>query len=191
MNQIVNKFLLAGDKFMSELHLKQPTLLDKPGLTYSACGPFTKHKQRIQKLMQPGDTNYIYRNDLDKACFARDAAYSDSKDLTKRTAGDKALRDKAYNIAGNLSHNGYEISLASLVYKFLDRKTKGSGIKNGIKENQQLANEDNIWGCDLADMQLINKYNKRIRYLLCCVDIFSKYAWVVPFTDTKRNFYCY
>ena len=61
LNQIINKFLLAGDKFMPEMHLKQPT--------YSACGPFTKNKQRIKKCMQTGDTNYIYKNELDKTCF--------------------------------------------------------------------------------------------------------------------------
>ena len=66
---------MAGDKFMPEMHLRQP------GFTYSACGPFTKHQKSIQKFMQTGDTNYIYRNELDKAYFAHDAAYSDSKDL--------------------------------------------------------------------------------------------------------------
>ena len=79
MNAIVNKFLLAGDKFMPEMHLRQP------GFTYSACVPFTKHKQRIQKFMQTRDTNYICRNELDKACFQHAAAYSDSKYLAKRT----------------------------------------------------------------------------------------------------------
>ena len=93
MNDIINKFLLGGDKFISEMHLKQP------GFTYSACGPFTKHKQRIQKFMQTGDTNYIYKNELNKACFAHDATYADSKDLTKRTAADQVLRDKVFNIA--------------------------------------------------------------------------------------------
>ena len=83
MNDIINKFLLAGDQFMSEMHLRQPQI------TYSACGPFTKLKQRIQKFKETGDTNYIYKNELDKACFAHDAAYSDSKDLTKRTVTDK------------------------------------------------------------------------------------------------------
>ena len=79
MNNVVNKFLLARDKFMPETHLRQP------GFIYSACGPFTLHKERIQNFKQTGDTNYIYKNELDKACFAHDAAYSDSKDLTKRT----------------------------------------------------------------------------------------------------------
>ena len=79
MNNIINKFLLAGDKFMPEMHLRQPQF------TYSACGPFTKHKQRIQKFKETGDTNYIYKSELDKACFAHDATHSDSKDLIKRT----------------------------------------------------------------------------------------------------------
>ena len=87
MNSIINKFLLAGDKFMPEMHLRQP------GFTYSACGPFTKHKQIIQKFMQTGDTNYIYRNELDKSSFAPDAAYSDSKDLAKRTQSDKVTQN--------------------------------------------------------------------------------------------------
>ena len=83
MNNTINKVLLAGDKFMPEIHLRQPQF------TYSACGPFTKHEQRFQKFRETGDTNYTYKNDLDKACFVHDAAYSDSKDLTKRTVADK------------------------------------------------------------------------------------------------------
>ena len=77
MNNIINKFLLAGDKFIPEMHLRQPQF------TYSVCGPFTKHKQRIQKFKETGDTNYICKNELDKACFAHDAAYSDLKFLQK------------------------------------------------------------------------------------------------------------
>ena len=127
------------------------------------------------------------------------------KDLKRRAFADKVLRDKAYNIANNLSrHNGYERALATLVYKFFDKKTKGTGIKNEIKKDQQLANElhkpiirkfkkrkvyssfkDNIWGVDLAYMQLINKYNREIIYLLCAIDLFSKYAFVVPLKDKK------
>ena len=63
MNKIVNTILLVGDQFMPEMHLKQP------GFTYRACGPFTKNKQRIEKFRQTGDTNFIYKNKLDKACF--------------------------------------------------------------------------------------------------------------------------
>ena len=85
MNEVVNKFLLVGDQFMSELHLKQP------GFTYSACGPFTRNKKRIEKFTQTGNTNFIYRNELDKACFQHDMAYGKSKDITKR---DKVFKEK-------------------------------------------------------------------------------------------------
>ena len=95
MNEIVNKYFLARDEFMLEMHLKQP------GFTYSACGPFTKNKERIQKFKETGDTNYIYKNELDKACFQHDMAYGNFKDLAKRTASDKVLRDEAFNIAKN------------------------------------------------------------------------------------------
>ena len=84
MNKIINKFLLAGDKFMPEIHLKQPWF------TYSACGPFTKNKERNQT----GDTKYIYRSELDKACFQHDMIYAGFKELERRNASDKVLRDK-------------------------------------------------------------------------------------------------
>ena len=150
MNNIINKFLLAGDKFTPEMHLRQTQF------TYSACGPFTKHKQRIQKFKETGDTNYIYKNELDKACFAHDVAYSDSKDLTRRTVADKILRNRACNIAKDPKYDGYQTGLASMVYQFFDKKSKGSGAKHVTAEpsakhvntkltlqNQQLA-EDNI-----------------------------------------------
>ena len=124
MNEIVNKSLLAGDKFMPEMHLKQP------GFTYSACGPFTKNKERIQKFKETRDTEYIYKNDLDKACFQHDMAYGDFKDLKRRTFFDKVLRDKAFNIAKNPKYDGYQRRLASMVYRFLDKKSKGSGVAN-------------------------------------------------------------
>ena len=93
MNEIVNKFLLAGDEFMPHMHLKQL------GFTYSACLPFTKNKERIKKFKETGDTNYIHKNELDKACFQHDMAYGDFKDLARRTASDKVLRWKIFNIA--------------------------------------------------------------------------------------------
>ena len=117
------------------MHLRQP------GFTFSACGPFTKNKQRIQKFMQTGDTNYIDKNDLDKTCFQQDMVYGKYKDLEKRIQSDKVLKDKALEIANNSKYQGYQRGLASMVYKFFDKKSKGTGIKNEIKENQQLANE--------------------------------------------------
>ena len=129
--------------------------LRQPQFTCSACGPFTKHKQRIQKFKETRDTNYIYKNELDKACFAHDAAYSDSKDLTKKTVADKILRDKAFNIAKDPKHDGYQRELASIVYKFFDKKSKGSGAKhvNTKLTNQQLAEE--------LHKPIIKKFEKR------------------------------
>ena len=131
-------------------------------------------------------------------------AYGDFKDLARRTAADKFLRDKAFNIAKDPKYDGYQRGLASMVYNFFDKKTAGSDIKS-LSQNEQLAKEphkaiirklkkrkvhstfkDNIWRTDLADMQLISKFNKRFRFLLCVIDIFTKYAWVVPVKDKKR-----
>ena len=133
MNEVVNKFLLVGDQFMSELHLK------RPGFTYSACGPFTRNKKRIEKFTQTGNTNFIYRNELDKACFQHDMAYGKSKDLAKRTQSDKDLRGKAFKIAINKKYAGYQRGLASMVYKFSDKKSGGKGV--AAEPNYQLANE--------------------------------------------------
>ena len=105
MNEIVNKCLLAGDKFMPEMHLKLP------GFTYSAFGPFTKNKERIQKFKQTGDTNYTYKNELDKACFQHDMPYGVFKDLKRRTFSDKVLRNKAFNIAKILNMMGIKEDL--------------------------------------------------------------------------------
>ena len=202
MNEIVNKFLLASNKFMPEMHLKQP------GFTCSACGPFTKNKKRIQKFKETGDTKYIYRNELDKACFQHDMAYGDFKDLARRTASDKILRDKAFNIAKNLKYDGYQRGLASMVYKFFDKKSADSSVNIDANKsafnNKKLAEElhksiirklkkitvysgfkDNIWGADLADMHLINKFKKGFRFLLCVIDIFIKYAWVISLEHKK------
>ena len=202
MNEIVNKFLLAGDRFMPEMHLRQP------GFTYSACGPFTKTSERIAKFKETGDPKYIYRNDLDKACFQHDLAYG-NKDLKTRVEADKVLRDKAFKVAQDKSKDAMQRSLAAMVYKFFDKKTSGSGLSKSAAlapapTSDILAEElhkpirrkfqrrkvipvsiDNIWGADLADMQLISKYNKGYRFLLCVIDLYSKYAWVVPVKDKK------
>ena len=120
---------------MPEMHLKQHRF------TYSACGPFTKNKERIQKFRKIGDSKYIYRNELDKACFQHDMAYGVFKDLTTRTASDKVLRNKAFSFAKNPKYDGYQRGLSSMVYKSFDRKSKGSGINNEINQNEQLAEE--------------------------------------------------
>ena len=198
MNNIINKCLLAGDKFMPEMHLRQPQFV------YSACGPFTRHKERIKEFKRTGDTRYIYRNELDKACFQHDSAYADHKDLINRTEAEKVLRDKAYDI----NFDGYQRGLASMLYKFFDKKSMGSGfqkLKNTTKSSSSiLANElhkpiikkldkrkvysqfkDNKWRVDLADMQSLSRKNKGIKYLLCATDLYSKYAFVIPLKDKK------
>ena len=153
--------------------------------------------------MQTGNTDFIYGNKLDKACFQHDMAYGkNGKNLVKRTQSDKVLKDKALKIASDPKYDGYERELASIVYKFFDKKSKGSGIGN--EPNYQLANKlhkpvirklkkrkvysyfrDTIWGTDLADMQSLSKYIERIKYLLCAIDLFSKYVWFVPIKDKK------
>ena len=95
-----SKKILAGNKFMSEMHLKQPRF------THSACGPFTKIKERIQKFKETGDTKYIYRNELDKTCFQHDMTFRDFKDLVRTTTSNKVLRNKAFKIAKNPKYYG-------------------------------------------------------------------------------------
>ena len=160
---------------MPEMHLRQPQFV------YSICGPFTRHKERIKKFKQTGDTRYIYRNELDKACFQHDSAYADNKDLINRTKSDKVLRDKTYNIASNSEYDGYQIGLGSMVYRLFDKKSMGSGTAKSSsleRSSLKLADElhkpvirkvnkrkvcsqfkDNIWGVDLADMQSLSKKN--------------------------------
>ena len=109
--------------------------LKQPAFTYSACGPFTENKEIIEKFMLTGNTDYIYKNDLDKACFQHDMAYGKFKDFNKRTKSDKVLRDKAFEIECNPKYDGYQRGLASMVYKIFDKNSTGSGIKNEIKQN--------------------------------------------------------
>ena len=118
MNEIVVKSLLAGDKFMPEMHLEQP------GFTYSAYGPFTKNKERIQKFKETGDTSYIYKNKLGKACLQHDIAYGDFKDLKRRTFSDKFLRDKAFNITKNPNMIGITEDLLLWSKNFLTKSLK-------------------------------------------------------------------
>ena len=194
MNNIINTFLLASDKFMPEMHLRQLQFV------YSACRPFTRNKERIKEFKRTGDTHYIYRNELDKACFQHDSAYADHKDLINRTEADKVLRNKANGIASNPEYDGYQRGLASMVYKFFDKKSTRSGIASSSILADEINNsiirkfnkrkvysqfKDNIWGVDLVDMQLLRRKNKGIKYLLCVIDLYSKYAFVIPLKDKK------
>ena len=135
MNEIVDTFLLVGDKFMPEMHLRQS------GFTCSACGPFIKNKGRIQKFKETGDSQYIYEKELDKACCQQhDMTYGEFKDLSSRTASDK-ICDKAFNIAKNLKCDGYQGVLASMFYRNFDKKFSSGSVKNENMPNQQLAKE--------------------------------------------------
>ena len=176
--------------------------LIQPGFTYSACGPFTKNKKRIQKFKETVDNSYIYKNEFDKACFQYDMAYGNFKGIARRTASDKVLRDKAFNIAKNPKYDGYQRGLASMVYNFFDKKSECNGVNIPLDLNEHLVKElhnpiirkfkkrkfssgfkDNICGPDLADMQLTSKFNKGFRFLLCVVDTFIQYASVVSLKD--------
>ena len=195
MNEIVNNFFLADDKFMPQIHLKQP------GFTYSVCIPFTKNKERIEKLMQIENKIQILLTEMRmiKPAFSMIwlMVFAKSKDLAKRTQSDKVLRDKALKIASNPKHDGYQKGLALMVYKFINKKSSESDVD--AEPNYQLANElhrqiirrfkrsnvyssfrDNVWGVDLADMQSLSKNNKGIKYLLSAIHLLCKYAWVVP-----------
>ena len=138
MNKIVNKFLLVKQS----------------GFTCSASGPFTKNKERIEKFMQTENANFIYKNEFDKACFQHNMTYGKTKYLVKRTQSDKVLKDKAFKIASDPKYDGYQRGLASMVYKFFDKKSSGSGIVN--EPNYQLANE--------LHKPIIRKFKKRKVY---------------------------
>ena len=219
MNNIVNKFLLAGDKFMPKMYLRQPQFV------YSACGPFTRHKERIKEFKRTGDTRLLHTNELDKACFKHDAAYAKYKDVENRLISDQKLKNSAYDIASNPKYDGYQRGLASMIHKFfdskvapLDKKTmSGKGNANytakhtakpssleRTENNEIVAEElhkpvikkvdertvysqfkDNMWGVDLAAMQSLSRKDKGNKYLLCTIDLYSKYAFVIPLKDKK------
>ena len=161
-------------------------------------------------VIETGNANFIYKNELDKACFQHDMAYGKSKDLVKITQSDKVLKDKGFKNTIDPKYDGYQRELSSMVYKFLDKKCDSvhkfswSGIANEL--NYQLENElhqpiirkfekrkvyscfrDNIWGIDWADMQALSKSNKGNKYLLCAIDLFSKYVWVIPIKIKQRS----
>ena len=186
MNKIIYKFLLTGDKFFPELHLK------KPRFTYSGCGPFTKHRKRIPKFRETDKLKHLYRNELDETCFAHDEAHSDSKDLAKRTISDKILKDRAYEITRNCGYDGSQRALASMVYMFFDKKT-GSGVCVNEKLAKELHEQvtkklkrrkvcarfkDNICAADLTEMRSLSSKNRNVKYLLRIIVVFTKYTWV-------------
>ena len=181
---IINKFFLIGDKFMPEMHFWDPKVKK-----YSGCGPFTRHQKRIDMFMKYGRLGHILKNRLDDACFQHDSAYEKYKDRANRRKSDIVLKNKALKIATDPRVNGYQRGLTSMVYKFFNERTEGSGIclQENPLNNEIIAEElhksiiknfkrrkvyssfkDNICGVDLTDMQLIIKYNKGITYLFLC-----------------------
>ena len=134
-NDMINKFLLFGDKFMPELHLWDPEVKK-----YSACRPFTKHEQRIAQFMKDGRLSHLYKNELDKTCFQHDMAYNKYKDLKNRTQSDIVLKNKVHQIAVDPKVDGFQRALVSMVWKFFNERLKkvlsGSGL-----ESEQLAEE--------------------------------------------------
>ena len=130
-------------------------------------------------------------------------AYGDFENLTRRTASDNILCDKAFDIAKNLKYDGYQRGLASMVYRYFNKKASGGAIKNENMSNKELTEELRllgnyekilkkkimlifyVWSANLAYMQLISKFNKGIFFLLCVINIFSKYAWVIPLKGKK------
>ena len=148
--------------------------------------------KKTKKIQETEDLRYIYQNESDKACFQHDMAYGDFKDLHRRTFADKFLCDKAFDIAKDPKYDGYHRELASMVYKFFNKKTSGSSIKKNIS-NKELAEELHksiirifnkkstpivyryICSADPADMQLISKFNKGIRF-----------SWVISLKDKKE-----
>ena len=163
-----------------------------------------KNLKNRRKYKETVDSRYIYQNELDKACFQHDMASGDFKNLTRRAASDKILRDKAFNIAKYPKYDGYQGGPASMAYKFFDKKTSSSGIKNETISNKKLAQElqkpiirnfkkrkvhsvfiNKIWSADPADMQLIKNVNKGFRFVLCVIDIFSEYEWLIPLKNKE------
>ena len=141
---------------MPEMQLKQW------GFTYGACGSFTKNKERLKKFKERGDTEYIYKNELDKACFEHDVAYGDFKDLARRIATNKFLRHKAFNIAKSPKYDGYQKAIASMVYKMFDKNSAGRGV-NMHANNEKLKNYTN---------QLLKKFKKE-QFILDSKKIFG------------------
>ena len=149
--------------------------------------------------MKDGKIKNIAKNKLDAACFQHDSAYNKYKDSVNRRKSDIALKNKAYKMAIDPKVDGYQRSLAAMVYKFFNERSKGSGVDNKIlaeelhkpiiknfkRRKVYSSFKDNISGVDLADTTLISKLNKRIKYLLCVIDLFSRYAWDIGLKNKK------
>ena len=180
---------------MSKMHLSQPEFND------SACCLFTKNEERFQKFKETEDSRYIYQNRLLKACFQHDLAYEDFRDFPKRTAADKVLPDKHLILLKILDM--MEIEEVYLQWFIWCKYCRWCCLKQNLK-NKKLAKKsrtlvirkfekwkvhssfiDSIWGVDVANIQLLGKFKKGIRFLWSFIDIYSKYVWVTPLEDKK------
>ena len=126
MNEIINKFSSTGDILLPEMHLRQS------GFTSSACGLFTKNKERKQKFEETGESRYIYQYKLNKVCFQHKRAYGGFRDLPRKTAYNKVLHDKTFNIAKNPKYDEYQCRLPGLVYNFFDKNPSVANILDGV-----------------------------------------------------------
>ena len=140
------------------INLCQKCIEKQPVFTYSACGPLSKNKKRIQKFKERGYISYICKNELDKACFQNDMAYGDFKYLARIRVSDKVLRDKAFNIAKHHKYDGYQRGLGSMVYNCFDKKSKGSGVNTHANDKIK----QNHHSSDLATHQLPEELHKPI-----------------------------
>ena len=170
------------------------TNLKQPGFTYSACGQFTRSKS----LCKP-EIKYLFTK---MNSIRLDTAYGKSEDLVKRTQSNKILRDKESKIANDRKFDGYQRGLASMVYKLFENNQVELVLLMNQSFNWQMnfinqlfkklknrkvysSFRHNIWVVDLAGIQSLSKYNERIKYSLCTIDIFSKYAWVITLKDKR------
>ena len=174
---------------MPEMHLRQSQFV------YSACGPFTRHKERIKEFKRTGDTRLLYRNELDKACFKHDAAYAKYKDVENRLISDQKLRNSAYDIASNPKYDGYQRGLASMVYKLFDSKVapldkksmaRKGNAKHTAKPSFSERTENNKILAEELHKPVIKKINKRKVY-----SQFRDNIWGVDLADmqslSKKN----
>ena len=136
--------------------------LRRSGFAHSAYGPFIENKERIQKYKETCDSGYIYQNEPDRACFQYDMAYGDFKNLTRITVSDKKFCNEIFNIAKNPKYDRYQWGLALMSYKFFDKRTSGSGIKNQNMSDQHPSNVGRVAMVSERMQQLVKKLWKPI-----------------------------
>ena len=186
MNEIINQFV---NNLPFEMHL-----YDSKVGKYSACGPGTKHSERLEKYKKTGDVSYIFKNELDKACFFHDAGYNKVKTADARIPYDKRLIDDTLKILSNPDVGGYQKMYAAMINKFFTKKIGGGILADKLHKpvRRKFARRrvisygiDRIWATDLVEMQQFSRWNKGYKYLLMVIDVFSKYGWIEPLKDKR------